>query len=52
MTLVRTDDWELFVAAVSSPTLKERFVSTIATWLGSTSTNFAFTDLYDAVAGE
>ena len=52
MTLVRTDDWELFIAAVSSPALKERFISTIATWLGSTSTNFAFTDLYDAVTGE
>jgi hypothetical protein len=47
-----TDDWELFVAATSKPSLRDRFVSTIAAWLGSTPTNFAFTDLYDTVTGE
>jgi hypothetical protein len=47
-----TDDWELYVAATSNPSLRDRFVSTIATWLGSTPTNFAFTDLYDTVTGE
>lgn len=46
------NDWELYVAAVSSPALKERFISTIATWLGTTSTNYAFTDLYDVNTGE
>lgn len=47
-----TDDWELFVAAVSSPSLKQRFISTVADWLGTTPTNFAFTDLYDAETGK
>jgi hypothetical protein len=49
---VRADDWELFVASVSSPNLKQRFISTVANWLGTTPTNFAFTDLYDAVTGK
>lgn len=52
VTDLLTDDWELFVAAVSSPELKEKFVSTIAAWLGSTSTDYPFTDLYDATSGE
>lgn len=51
-TLLSTDDWALFVAAVSSPSLKQRFISTLADWLGTTPTNFAFTDLYDAVNGK
>lgn len=46
------NDWELFVAAVSNDGLKGKFISTIAEWLGKTSTNFAFTDLYDASTGE
>lgn len=46
------NDWELFVAAVSSDELKGKFISTIANWLGKTSTNLAFTDLYDANTGE
>jgi hypothetical protein len=52
ITLMCTDDWELFVASVSSPSLKQRFISTVANWLGTTPTNFAFTDLYDAVTGK
>ena len=51
-TLTYADDWELFVAAVSSPNLKQRFISTVANWLGTTPTNFAFTDLYDAATGK
>ena len=46
------NDWELFVAAVSSEELKGKFISTIAKWLGETRTNLAFTDLYDAASGE
>jgi hypothetical protein len=52
ITLPKTDDWELYIAAVSSPELRDRFISTIAAWLGTTSTNGAFTDLYDASSGE
>ncbi|KAM0716266.1 hypothetical protein Q7P37_007711 [Cladosporium fusiforme] len=44
-------DWQLFIAAISPSSLKARFISTIASWLNNTSTNFAFTDLYDAVTG-
>ena len=51
-TLVRADDWELFVASVSSSDLKQRFISTVANWAGTTSTNFALTDLYDAENGK
>lgn len=51
-TLIRTDDWELFVASVSSSSLKQRFISTVANWLGTTPTNFAMTDLYDAENGK
>jgi len=50
--LVCADDWELFVASVSSPSLKQRFISTVANWAGTTSTNFALTDLYDAQTGK
>ena len=49
---MRADDWELFVASVSSPSLKQRFISTVANWAGTNSTNFALTDLYDAQTGK
>lgn len=45
-------DWETFCAAIASQDTKTEFISTLAKWLGSTPTNFAFTDLYDTITGE
>ncbi|WPG98109.1 Hypothetical protein R9X50_00089500 [Acrodontium crateriforme] len=45
------NDWELFAAAVASEQTKNEFTSVIAKWLDSTSTNYAFTDLYDTNTG-
>ena len=45
-------DWELFCASVANTDTKNEFISVVARWLGETSTNFAFTDLYDTVTGE
>ncbi|KAK5700835.1 hypothetical protein LTR97_005352 [Elasticomyces elasticus] len=45
-------DWELFCAAVASTSTRQQFISTVAKWTGETSTNFAWTDLYDTVTGD
>ncbi|KAI5206684.1 glutaminase A [Aureobasidium subglaciale] len=45
-------DWEIFVAAVASPSTKELFISKIADWIGKTSTNRPFTDLYETDSGD
>ena len=45
-------DWELFCASVANTDTKNEFISVVAKWLGSTPTNFPFTDLYDTVTGE
>jgi len=47
-----TGDWEIFCAAIASPDTRDLFISTIARWLGETTTNFAMTDLYDSITGE
>lgn len=44
-------DWEMFAAAVASPSTRDMFVSKLATWIGSTSTQLAMTDLFDAGTG-
>ncbi|KAL2129393.1 hypothetical protein VTI74DRAFT_7851 [Chaetomium olivicolor] len=44
-------DWEMFAAAVASKETKDMFVSKLAKWVGSTTTDRAMTDLYDAVTG-
>ncbi|KAI9049964.1 hypothetical protein LZ554_006111 [Drepanopeziza brunnea f. sp. 'monogermtubi'] len=40
-------DWEMWVAAISSPTTKAMFISKLAAWINTTPTNRAFTDLYN-----
>ncbi|KAL3422238.1 glutaminase a [Phlyctema vagabunda] len=45
------NDWEIFVAAISSPSTKELFISKIARWIAETSTASPETDLYDAITG-
>lgn len=42
----------MFCAAIASDEVKDRFISTIATWANETVTNYAMTDLYDAITGE
>ncbi|KAB5554833.1 hypothetical protein GE09DRAFT_141790 [Coniochaeta sp. 2T2.1] len=44
-------DWEMFAAAVSSPETKTMFITKLAKWIGSTSTQLAMTDLFDAGTG-
>ncbi|KAL2162388.1 hypothetical protein VTH06DRAFT_7301 [Thermothelomyces fergusii] len=45
------NDWEMFVAAVSSRSTRDMFISKLARWVGTTSSNRAMTDLYDSVTG-
>ncbi|KAL4935733.1 hypothetical protein BDV06DRAFT_233994 [Aspergillus oleicola] len=45
-------DWELFTAAVASPTTRDMFIRLIAEWINTTPTNRALTDLYDTVTGD
>lgn len=42
-------DWELWTAATCSPTTRRLFVNAIAYWLNYTSTDRAFTDLYETI---
>ncbi|QIX00304.1 hypothetical protein AMS68_005821 [Peltaster fructicola] len=44
-------DWELYVAAIASNTTRDLLISTIATWLGKTTTAYAWSDLYETVTG-
>lgn len=41
-------DWQMFVAAVSSPETRTMFITKLANWIGTTSTQLAMTDLFDA----
>lgn len=43
---ILSDDWEMFCAAIASDETKNLFTSAVAKWLGETTTNFPFTDLY------
>ncbi|KAF2139407.1 uncharacterized protein K452DRAFT_232773 [Aplosporella prunicola CBS 121167] len=45
-------DWEIFVAAVASTDTRDMFISDLAKWVAETSTNRAFTDLYDTASGD
>lgn len=44
-------DWEMFAAAVASPETRTMFISKLANWIGSTSTQLAMSDLFDAGTG-
>lgn len=45
-------DWEIWVAAISSPSTKNMFISKLANWINTTPTNRAFTDLYHTQTGD
>ncbi|OJJ50227.1 hypothetical protein ASPZODRAFT_149605 [Penicilliopsis zonata CBS 506.65] len=42
-------DWQLWTAATCEPATRRLFVDAVAFWLNATSTQYAFTDLYDTV---
>ncbi|KAK1750810.1 hypothetical protein QBC47DRAFT_392602 [Echria macrotheca] len=44
-------DWEMFAAAVASPSTRDMFISKLANWIGSTNTGRPMTDLFDADNG-
>ena len=52
LTKASAGDWEMFCASVANTDTKNQFISVVAKWLGTTPTNFAFTDLYDTNTGE
>lgn len=42
----------MWVAAIASQSTQTMFVSKLATWINTTPTNRAFTDLYNTQTGE
>jgi len=44
-------DWEMFAAAVASNGTRDMFISKLANWINTTTSNRAMTDLYDAGHG-
>lgn len=42
-------DWEMWTAATCQPSTRRLFVNGLAYWLNSTSTDLAFTDLYETI---
>jgi len=42
-------DWELWTAAICAPATRRLFVNAVAYWLNNTSTDRAFTDLYETI---
>lgn len=44
-------DWEMFTAAVASPSVQKEFITRLANWVNETSSNGAMTDLYDVETG-
>jgi hypothetical protein len=45
-------DWEMWAAAISSPSTRNMFIHDLAKWINETHTNTACTDLYDTRNGE
>jgi len=44
-------DWEMFAAAVASQSTRDMFISKLAHWVGTTTSDRAMTDLYDSETG-
>ncbi|PYH29479.1 glutaminase GtaA [Aspergillus neoniger CBS 115656] len=44
-------DWEMFTAAIASTSTRDMFTQLLSKWINDTPTNYAMTDLYDAVGG-
>lgn len=50
--LYTKSDWEFFAAAVTSRSVREEIVESVAVWLNETPTDKPFTDLYDTETGD
>lgn len=50
--LVTKSDWQVWVAAISSPSTRDMIISRMAKWINTTPTNRALTDRYDAQTGD
>ncbi|RYO85211.1 hypothetical protein DL766_009021 [Monosporascus sp. MC13-8B] len=44
-------DWMMWTAAIASADTRDLFIRLLARWISATTTNMAFTDLYDAATG-
>lgn len=47
--LYSKSDWELWTAATCAPAMRRLFVNAVTYWLNNTSTDRAFTDLYETI---
>ncbi|RYP88555.1 hypothetical protein DL769_000251 [Monosporascus sp. CRB-8-3] len=45
-------DWMMWAAAIASEDTRDTFIRLLARWISETTTNMAFTDLYDAATGD
>ncbi|RYP39349.1 hypothetical protein DL767_002260 [Monosporascus sp. MG133] len=45
-------DWMMWAAAIASEDTRDTFIRLLARWISATTTNMAFTDLYDAATGD
>lgn len=45
-------DWELFIAAISSPSTRHMFLELLVKWINETPTSGAMTDLYSTINGD
>ncbi|RYP52667.1 hypothetical protein DL768_002223 [Monosporascus sp. mg162] len=45
-------DWMMWSAAIASEDTRDTFIRLLARWISATTTNMAFTDLYDAATGD
>lgn len=45
-------DWEMFCAAISSPSTRDMFIADVAKWINETPTQYGFEDLYIASTGK
>jgi hypothetical protein len=52
LTLDFSADWEMFTAAVTSPSTQQLLISDLAKWVNETAQNGAMGDLYDVNTAE
>ncbi|PWY92879.1 glutaminase GtaA [Aspergillus heteromorphus CBS 117.55] len=45
-------DWQMFTASIASTSTRDMFTRDLSNWISETPTNYAMTDLYDAISGD
>lgn len=45
-------DWEIWTASISSPETRAMFISDLSNWIGKTTADFGFPDIFDTVSGD